>query len=111
VITVNSISNRKVGTWILVGLAALAAIRLYYVREMIAALVIFSVLFALAAGAVLTLFLLDLAGQRTLAWAAPHTTHVAQTAHRGWALAAKLSKRPLRRPHSQTAQTHSEKKN
>lgn len=95
----------------LLGLAALVAIRLYEVQEMIAALAIFSVLFALAAGAVLTLFLLDRAGQRTLAWAAPRATHVAQTARRGWALAVELSKRALHRPGSQTAQTHSEEKN
>jgi uncharacterized membrane protein YraQ (UPF0718 family) len=71
VICLKSISNKKVRKWTLLGLAALAAIRFYQVQEMIAALAIFSVLFALAAGAVLTLFLLDRAGQRSLAWAAP----------------------------------------
>jgi hypothetical protein len=83
VISLRSISKSKACKWILLGLAALPAIRLYQVQEMIAALAIFSVLFALAAGAALTLFLLDRAGQRTLAWAAPRTTHVAQTARRG----------------------------
>ncbi len=110
-ICLKSVSNSKVRKWALLSLAALAAIRLYQVQEMIAALAIFSVLFALAAGAVLMLFLLDRAGQRTLAWAAPRTTHVAQTARRGWAIAAELSKRPLHRPRSQTAQLQSEKKN
>ena len=104
-------SKSKARKWILLGLAALAAIRLYQVQEMIAALAIFSILFALAAGAALTLFLLDRAGQRTLAWVAPRTMHVAQTARRGWVLAAELSKRLLRRPRSQTAQTPSEKTN
>lgn len=110
-ISLRSVSKSKARKWILLGLAALAAIQLYYVQEMIAVLAIFSVLFALAAGAVLTLFLLDRAGQRTLAWAAPRATHVAQTARRGWALAAELSKRSLHRPRSQTAQTQSQKKN
>lgn len=110
-ICLKSVSNSKALKWTLLGVAALAAIRLYQVQEMIAALAIFSVLFALAAGAVLTLFLLDRASQRTLAWAAPRTTHVAQAARCGCALAAKLSKRPLHRPHSQTAQTQSQKKN
>jgi uncharacterized membrane protein YraQ (UPF0718 family) len=111
VISLKSVSNSKVRKWILLGFAALAAIRLYYVREMIAALAIFSVLFALAAGAALMLFLLDRASQRTLAWAELRTTNAAQTARRGWAFAAELSKRPLHRPRSQTAQMHSEKKN
>lgn len=109
-ICMKSAFNSKVRKWTLLGLAALAAIWLYQVQEMIAALAIFSVLFALAAGAVLTIFLLDRAGQRTLAWAGPRTTHVAQTARHAWALTAELSMRPLRRPHSQRAQTESEKK-
>jgi hypothetical protein len=109
VISLKSVSNSKACKWILLGLAASAAIRLYQVQEMIAALAIVSVLFALAAGTALTLFLLDRASQRTLAWAAPRTTHVARTASRGWALAAELSKRPLHRPRSQTAQTQPEK--
>jgi hypothetical protein len=110
VISLKSVSNCKARKWILFGLAALAAIRLYYVQEMIAALVLFLVLFAIAAGAALTLLLLDCAGQRTLAWAAPHTMHVAQTASRGWALAAELGKRQLHRLRSQTAQMEAEKK-
>jgi hypothetical protein len=111
VISLKSASNNKACRWTLLGLAALAAIRLYQVQEMIAALAIFCVLFALAAGAVLTLFLLDRAGERTLTWAAPHMMRIAQAARRMWALAAEFSKRPLHRPHLQTAQTLSEKKN
>jgi hypothetical protein len=82
----------------------------YQVHEMIAALAIFSVLFALAAGAVLTIFLLDRAGQRTLVWAAPRTTHVAQAARHAWAVTAEVSMRPLHRPHSQATRTESGKK-
>ena len=76
-ICLKSASNSKARRWTLFGLAALAAIRLYQVQEMIAALAIFCVLFAFAAGATLTLFLLDRAGDRTLTWAAPRMTHVA----------------------------------
>jgi hypothetical protein len=84
VICLKLASKSKGRNWTLLGLAALAAIRLYQVQEMIAALAIFSVLFALAAGAVLTLFLLDRAGERTLAWAAPRLTHLARAARRSW---------------------------
>jgi len=44
--------------WIWIGLAAVPAIRLYYVQEMIAALIIFSVLFVGASMVVLIIFLL-----------------------------------------------------
>lgn len=54
--------------WLWIGLAAVPAIRLYYVREMIAALMIFTVFFVGAATVVLIFFLLDLASQRIMAW-------------------------------------------
>lgn len=54
--------------WLWIGLAALPALRLYYVREMVAALMIFSVLFAGAALIVLIFFLLDIASQRVVVW-------------------------------------------
>jgi len=50
----------------LIALIAVAATQVYYMREMLAALIIFSVLFALVAAIVLTLFLLDRASQLAL---------------------------------------------
>ena len=54
--------------WILIGFAALPAIRLYYIHEMIAALIIFSVLFLGMLMVLLILFLLDRASQQILVW-------------------------------------------
>jgi len=51
------------------GLITLAAIQFYYLQEMVAALIIFSVLFAFVAVMALILFLLDCACTLTLAWA------------------------------------------
>jgi hypothetical protein len=73
-----SATNRK--KWIWIGLAAVPAIRLYYVQEMIAALIIFSALFSVlfvgAATAVLIIFLLDRASQLITAWAEPGVARV-----------------------------------
>jgi hypothetical protein len=69
-----SATNRK--KWIWIGLAAVPAIHLYYVQEMIAALIIFSVLFVGAATAVLIIFLLDRASQLITAWAEPGVARV-----------------------------------
>jgi hypothetical protein len=55
------------GVWI--GVAAVLALRFYYVREMIAALVIFSVLFAAGAIVVLAVFLVDRLSQQIVIWA------------------------------------------
>ena len=54
-------------TWI--GLAAVLAIRLYYVQGMIAALIIFAVLFVGVATVVLVILLLDRASQQIVVWA------------------------------------------
>ena len=51
------------------GLITLAAFQVYYLREMVAALIIFSVLFTVVGATALMLILLDRASQRTLAWA------------------------------------------
>lgn len=55
--------------WLWIVLAALLALRVYYVREMIAALMIFSVLFAAVGIVVLAVFLLDRASQLIVVWA------------------------------------------
>jgi ABC-type nickel/cobalt efflux system permease component RcnA len=68
--TVTSSSAGKVSNlWWLGGLGGLVALKFYYVREMIAALVIFSALFAIGAAIVLVIFTLDYITQRTFAWA------------------------------------------
>jgi Flp pilus assembly protein protease CpaA len=70
-------ADRK--NWIWIGVAAVPAIRLYYVQEMIAALIMFSVLFVGAATVVLIIFLLDRASQQVVAWA---EAGVARMVHR-----------------------------
>jgi hypothetical protein len=55
--------------WTWIGLGALPAIHFYYVQEMIAALIMFSVLFVGAAIVVLIIFLLDRASQHVMTWA------------------------------------------
>ena len=54
--------------WVWISVSAVIALRIYYVREMIAALMIFSILFAAGAAVVLILFALDFASQRLIVW-------------------------------------------
>jgi hypothetical protein len=96
-ISFKAICGKKAWKWTCIALAALTAIRFYYVQEMIAALVLFSALFALVAGAALVLFLLDRGLDWTLTWAGLRAVQVVQLARRGWALGSELSKRPLLR--------------
>ena len=62
------LAGRTHNLWWLAGLGALAAMKFYYVREMIAALMIFSALFAVGAAIVLIVFTLNHVTQRTFAW-------------------------------------------
>ena len=64
-----SVPEKKARKWMWIGLAIVAALQFYYVQEMIAAFVVLGVLFALAAGAGLLVFLADRASARTLTWA------------------------------------------
>jgi len=87
-------STRK---WILFGVAALVATQLYYVREMLAALLLFSIAFAVIAAVILVFLLLDRGIYRTLAWTAPYTAHAAQWVRRSWVQAEQFGKRQLHR--------------
>ena len=65
-------------------LVVLAAMQFYYVQEMLAALLLFSMGFAVVTAMISILFLLDRGLYRALAWAGPCTAHAAQRLHREW---------------------------
>ena len=91
--------NKKVQKWLWIGLAAFIAIQIYYVREMLAALFIFAVLFAIGVVVAFILFLLDKASQRTVEWAEPQAKRAAQAARRGVVhLEEEISKKLPHRP-------------
>lgn len=89
--------DRKTGKWWgwgLSGLVGLAALKIYYVREMIAALVIFSVLFTIVAILVLAVFILDRVSQWTFAWVESCSAWLArQAASSGGAIAEGFRRR------------------
>jgi hypothetical protein len=62
--------------WILVGCAAIATTRFYYVREMIAALILFTLLFGCIAAVVLLLFIFDWVGEAMLGFFESHAKDV-----------------------------------
>jgi hypothetical protein len=74
--------SRKLRIWILAALITIGATRVYYVREMLAALIIFSALFASVAAIVLVWFLLDLASQPTLGWIEARAKRIGRAALR-----------------------------
>ena len=91
--------DKKIPKWLWIGLAALVAVQIYYVREMLAALLIFAVLFGIAAVIAFVLFVLDQASQKTVEWAEPQAKRAAHAAHRGVVhLEEEISKKLPHRP-------------
>jgi hypothetical protein len=95
----NWFREHKVSKWLWIGIAALLAIQAYYVREMLAALFIFAVLFGFGTAVAFVLFLFDQASQRTVAWAEPQAKRAAHAARRGLVhLEEEISKKLPHRP-------------
>jgi hypothetical protein len=86
----------KARKWLWIGLAAFLALQIYFVQEMVVALVLFTGLFVLCALFALVLYLLDVAGRWGLGVAE-------QQAKRALVTAEEISKKQLRRPRSEPA--------
>ncbi len=97
------INTRKTRKWLWIGLAVFGALQIYFVQELIAAMILFSIAFVVVGIIALALYLFDRASQRTVAWAEPQTIRAAQLARKAIARAEALSKKQLHRPRSETA--------
>jgi purine-cytosine permease-like protein len=95
--------NPKVRRWFWVGVIALVALQLYYVREMLALLILFAAFFAVATAIVLALYLVNRAGQFSLSKVEPYAVSAARAGRRGLGFVGEVSRRPFRRQHSETA--------
>ena len=101
--SLQELHTKKARKWLWISLAVLAALQLYFVQEMMAALFLFSVGFVVVATAVLALYLFDRASQRTMDWAKPQTLRVAHLVRRAIVRAEEVSKKQLHRLRSETA--------
>ena len=85
----------RIGFWI--GAIVLAALPLYFVRQMLALLIIFAAFFFVAAGIVLALYLIHQAGQFILVRTEPHILTMARASRRGLGSLGEFSKKQFRR--------------
>lgn len=72
--------SQKALAVILIGLAAFAATRIYYLQEMLAALILFAVLFSSVAALLLLIFIVNRAGEATLGFLELRTREALQHA-------------------------------
>ncbi len=78
--------------------------QMYFVRELLAAYLLFSVGFVAVTMVVSSVYMLQKVWQAGLARAARYSVPVLSFARRGLSFAEEVTKRPLRRPGSEAAQ-------
>jgi hypothetical protein len=91
------LNDRKNQKWLWISVSVIVALQIYFVQELLVALMLFTGLFALCALAALVLYLIDQASRWSVGMAGSQ-------AKRALAAAEDLSKKQLRRPRSETAQ-------
>jgi hypothetical protein len=89
--------SSKTKKWLWIGLGVFAALQIYFVRELLVALMLFTGLFIICAIIALALYLVD----RVSRWG---LDVAGAQAKRAINAAEEISKKPLRRPRSETAQ-------
>ena len=90
-------SERKARKWLWIGLGTFVALQIYFVQEMVAALMLFTGIFVVCAMIALVLYLIDRASR----WGLDMAGHQAK---RAITAAEEISKKQLRRPRSEPAQ-------
>ena len=75
---------KKVRNRILVGIAAIVALQIFFVRQLLAALLLFTIAFAIFALIALLLYIIDRVGQWSVAWLEKLAQPIAQMFRRAW---------------------------
>jgi hypothetical protein len=90
-------SERKARKWLWFAIGAFVALQIYFVRELLAALILFTGVFVICATVALMFYLIDRASR----WGLGVAGHQAK---RAIVAAEEISKKQLRRPRSEPAQ-------
>lgn len=85
-------------------LGIIVVLQLYFVRELLAAEMLFGLGFIALFVLVGIVYLLGIIGERGLAWSEAHVRVVADSAKRGLSMVEEVSRRPFRNPRSESAQ-------
>ena len=92
---------RKRTAW---GLAVFIVLQLYFVRELIAAELLFGMLFVFVFALAALFYAVGTIGIEGRSWAEAGARVVATSARRGYSALEEVSKKPFRHPHSESAQ-------
>lgn len=96
--------NARLRNRILLGIAVFVILQTYFVRELLAAEVLFGLAFAVLFVMGVIFYLVGALGERGLDWAEAGVRVVAPYVRRGYVAIEDFSKRPFRHPRSESAQ-------
>lgn len=91
--------NTRLRNRLLLGLAVLLVLQLYFVRELLAAELLFGFLFAVLLAMVAVFYVIGAIGEWGIEVGGVGARVLMQSARRGMATIEELSKKPSRRPH------------
>jgi hypothetical protein len=96
--------NKKVRNRVGCGLAIFFVLQLYFVRELVAAELLFGILFVFLFSLAALCYAVGTIGVNGREWAEIGARAVASSARRGYSALEEVSKKPFRHPHSESAQ-------
>jgi hypothetical protein len=86
------------------GLGAAFVLQMYFVRELLAAELLFGIAFAVLFSIGFVIYMIAQAGERGFGWLESHASAMVQTSRRGLSAVQEISRRPFRHPRSESAQ-------
>lgn len=96
--------NKKIRNRLGWGLAILIVLQLYFVRELLAAELLFGILFVFLFSLAALCYAVGTVGVYGREWAEVGGRAVVSSARRGYSTLEEISKKPFRHPHSESAQ-------
>jgi hypothetical protein len=95
---------RRIPKWVWWCVAALIALHIYFFRELVAAELLFGIVFGSFLLVLLAIYVVSEAGDRGLGWVEANRRGMLVAARRQWGRVEAISKRTFRRQHSESAQ-------
>ena len=96
--------SKQLKKWIWAASGVVIALHIYFVRELFAAEILFGLFIGTLLLVVFVFYLAQQVGQLSLELARPLARAAAQMAQRGWSFLEEISRKPFRRPRSESAQ-------